>query len=477
MFSKTIQEVIAITKTHLIGTIGEGCVSRICINSSQVAPGDTFVAFKGERVDGNTFALDALAAGASCVVLTAEASKDVRLAAEEKHATLLYTKDAEVFLQRLARAYRAEKNWLVLAVTGSVGKTTTKEFVTEALSAQYKTYATPGNFNSVIGVPLSILKAPDDTEVFVCEMGMNHTGEIDIIASCARPHAAIITNIGMSHIGNVGSRENIARAKAEVVPWLADPLPSHVSVEPTLVMPDSDEWTTYIARHFAKPSHVKVERVGKDTYRVDGVELVNGCPHCVIWEDKKCYPISLSLPGKALVEDALLAFSLARIAGISAENALRAIERVKHQTMRREVLLTHAGASVINDAYNASPASVQDALLLLQTYAPKKRIALLGEMGELGDFAETEHRKIAQFAAQLDLDVVIFVGPTFATLMKESARASSARENHKEVFSAGSREEALELLKTQIDPESVVLVKGSRFLELDKVVEEVIQTC
>lgn len=477
MFSKTIQEVISITKAQLIGTVGTGCVSRICINSSKVTPGDTFVAFKGERVDGNTFACDALSAGAACVVLTAEASKDVIEAAQEKHATLLYTKDAEVFLQRLARAYRAEKNWLVLAVTGSVGKTTTKKLVTEALSTQYNTYETPGNFNSVIGVPLSILQAPDDTEVFVCEMGMNHTGEIDVIASCARPHAAIITNIGMSHIGNVGSRENIARAKAEVVPWLADPLPSHVSVEPTLVMPDSDEWTTYIARHFAKPAHVKVERVGKGTYRADEIELDNACTHFVIREDEKSYPITLSLPGKALVEDALLAFVLARVAGISGKDAARGIERVKHQAMRRELVSTPSGALVINDAYNASPASVEDALLLLQPYAQKKRIALIGEMGELGDFAEAEHKKIAQFAAQLDLEVVIFVGSTFATVMKESACATSSRENHPVFFSADSKEKALELLKTLITPESVVLIKGSRFLELDKIVEEVIQTC
>ena len=223
--------------------------------------GGLFVAFSGERADGNAYLASAARAGSAAVVATAEPPAEALEAARAAGCAVLRAEgdDGEEFLLRLAGAWRdLHPGWLVLAVTGSVGKTTTKEMVAAGAAAPRRTHATRGNLNSLIGLPLTVLAAPEDAEVVVLELGMNHPHEIDRLAAACRPALAAITNVGTSHIGILGSRENIARAKAEVVSGMR----AHDGVGPALALASSGDFTPFIADGFARPAGVDVVTVG-----------------------------------------------------------------------------------------------------------------------------------------------------------------------------------------------------------------------
>ena len=201
------------TVTGEADRVCRGCV----IDSRQVEEGTIFVAFPGENVDGNDFASRAVQSGAGAVVMTREPEAELVSLAQYKGCAILLTDDPEEFLLRLAHTYRLELGCLVVGITGSIGKTTTKDVLAAVLAKRYRVWATKGNFNNLIGMPLTVLSAPADTEVLVLEMGMNHFHEIERLSKSANPNLAIVSKIGTSHIGILGSRENIARAKAEII--------------------------------------------------------------------------------------------------------------------------------------------------------------------------------------------------------------------------------------------------------------------
>ena len=221
MLSMDIADLVLATGSQLLeGAPSARVEGTVEIDSRKVGAGSVFVAFLGEKVDGNDFAPAAVEAGASCVVVTREPDAALLALAHERGCAVVRPQDddAEEFLLRLAHEWRVRHpNWLVVGVTGSVGKTTTKDLLRAGIASARRVHATQGNLNNLIGLPLTVLSAPDDAEVLVCEMGMNHPNEIRRMAACCAPTLAVITNVGTSHIGLLGSRENIARAKAEVV--------------------------------------------------------------------------------------------------------------------------------------------------------------------------------------------------------------------------------------------------------------------
>ncbi len=237
MIECTANDVCAATESTLVCGTGEETLSGVAIDSRRVGERGLFVAFAGENVDGNDYVANAIAAGAGVVAVTREATSDVEAAALEAGCAIVRAADDDgtEFMLRLAEWWRAQQDWCVVGVTGSVGKTTTKEMLAAALGAKYEVHATAGNFNNLIGVPITLLEAPISAKVLVVEMGMNHPGEIDCLAKCARPRVAAITNVGTSHIGLLGSRENIARAKGEIVAPLAVAPASTVAPTPVHV--------------------------------------------------------------------------------------------------------------------------------------------------------------------------------------------------------------------------------------------------
>ena len=392
MFEFTVETIAGATGASVVA----GDPARICrgcfIDSRLVERDGLFVAFSGERVDGNDFAPQAVSAGAAAVVLTRTPDDTLLEQADAAGCAVLVADDAQEFLLRLAHVYRAELACTVVGVTGSIGKTTTKDFLAALLGARFRVWATKGNYNNLIGLPLSILSAPRDTQVLVLEMGMNARGEIERLAACAEPSLAVITKVGTSHIGMLGSRENIARAKAEIVSGMR-PVPSRSEAgvpgtAPVLVLSGEDDFTPFIRDEFALPAAVEVVLAGTgadDEVRASNIELdVEGHPSFdLLLASGESARIALAVTGAQSVSNAVLAAALAERLGIDAATMEAAFKRLAITGRRQELRRAACGARVIDDTYNASPESTAAALDLLEMLPVSgRRIAVLGEIGK-----------------------------------------------------------------------------------------------
>lgn len=485
MVEMTVSQVVSATGAQLIAGSDAGICQGVCIDSREVEPGMLFVAFPGERVDGNAFAPRAAAAGAACVVITANPTDELLSICAEKNCSVLRADkdDGEQFLLRLARAWRSEHpGWIVVGVTGSVGKTTTKDMLACALSPRYCVHATAGNFNNLIGAPLTLLAASDNTEVVVLEMGMNHPGEIEALAAMAEPTLAVITNVGTSHIGLLGSRENIARAKAEIVSGMRDAfLSDGEKLKRELVLVGEDDYCDFIAQGFAEPAGVAVTYVGtseKDVVCASHVELdEEGHASCeVSFPDGWSRHTRLPVPGKRLVPDLLLALTVAWRLDVDREAACAAVETMPPTHMRLEIVGSSEGAPrIIDDTYNASPSSMAAALdVLCSLPCAGRRIAVLGEIGELGDNAQELHALVGAYAAAKPLDMLCLVGDKDAASMREGAITMGMSTDSIETFA--SAEAAAQVLGNMLCSEDLVLAKASRAAGLDAFVKEVLSS-
>lgn len=477
MFSMSVPDIVAATGAQLLVAGTRGVAGDVVIDSRAASEGGLFVAFAGEKVDGNRYLAGAAQAGCAAVVATAEPAPDALAAARAAGTAVLRAADddGEEFLLRLARAWRdRHPAWTVVAVTGSVGKTTTKDMLAAAIGCQRRTHATSGNLNNLIGLPLTVLSAPDDAEVLVCELGMNHPHEIERMARACRPVVGAITNVGTSHIGLLGSRKNIARAKAELVGELA---PAN-GVRPALALGSAGDFTGFIASEYARPAGVDVVLCGGregDDVRASDVALdAEGRPSCVLTcADGWSRPAHLQLFGKKAVDDLALALALVWRLGLDRDAAVEAVEKVQATHMRLDVRQAASGARVIDDSYNAAPNSMASSLdVLAQMPCEGRRIAVLGEMGELGDAAERLHALVGAYAAAKGLDLLVFIGSGLADTMAEAAREMGASEDAIERF--GTVDEAVRVMGPVLAAGDLVLVKASRASGLDNFVRGVL---
>lgn len=478
MYRATARQAAADGGAAVVAGDPEDAVGTFVVDSRKVGPGDTFVCFAGESVDGNDYALAALEAGASCVVMTRTPSAEETDCAQSRGACLLLADDATGFLLALAGTYRAAQDWVVAGVTGSVGKTTTKDMLAAVLGARFRVHSNRGNLNSVIGVPLTVLSAPDNTQAFVCEMGMNHPGEIDAIARCARPQVACVTNIGTSHIGILGSRENIARAKAEMVPWVAVSA-AQAQVAPAVALCSSDDFTGFIAG-LCEEASVAVDTVGhREGDRVRATDVVldaDGRPTFTVEADGSTARVSLRLTGRQTVPDALLAIDLGLRLGVTLDQAAAALATLEPTAMRTEVVEAPGGFRVVDDSYNASPSSLAAALDLVGEMACEgRRVAVIGEVGELGDQAARLHGLMGAYIAAKPLDLVCIVGGENADVMADAALTMGLSDDV--LVRAATAEDAAAVLGPVLAPGDLVLAKGSRSVGLDRFVKEVCARC
>ena len=457
-----------------------GDKARMCkgctIDSRQVTQDSIFVAFKGERVDGNAYVENAIASGAALCIMSERPQADLIAKAELEGCVLAYIQDedGEECMLALAGAWRdANPQWKVVGITGSVGKTTTKQICAAAASAQVKTCATKGNFNNLIGMPLTLMQASRDDEVVILEMGMNHAGELTRLTCCARPDVAIITNIGTSHIGNLGGRDNICRAKAEILKGMT---PSSVKtssgVTSKLVVFAQDSYAQVLENEYAKPLGIQVVKAGitdiDDAYLSDLALDDKVCPGFIMhYEDGQAYPVQLSIPGKASAYDCVLALCALDALGLDKNLACKGAGQVENTGMRMEILGDANTPCIINDTYNASTPSMAQALDVLACWDSQgKRIAVLGEMGEMGQEAPGMHRLVGAYAAGKGLDMLCVIGHELADCMAEGARLVGMSEDKIEVFR--DVPEALTILKPIFTKDDVILVKASRSCELEK---------
>ena len=458
-----------------------GNAERICrgcvIDSRKVGPDSIFVAFPGERVDGNDYARAAIDAGAAAVVLTREPSRDLVRAADERECAVFTCEDPTEFLLLLAQGYRARMRCTVVGVTGSIGKTTTKDVLAALLSTGYRVHVTRGNYNNLIGMPLTILDAPRDTEVLVLEMGMDGFGQIERLSRCAQPTYAVITKIGTSHIGLLGSRENIARAKAEIVSGMPPSSENFEGHHAALVLNGEDDFTPFIIENFARPAGIDVVLCGTsedDDVSARGIELgEDGCPSFdLTFEDGAQIRTRLSVTGAQSVVNALFAIAVARRLGIPQHAVEEVLGSIEITGRRTEVRRSACGARIIDDSYNAAPESMAAALDLLRSLpADGDRIAVLGEMGELGDEGARLHELTGAYAAASHPDLLVCVGGENARRMAQAARLMGMAEDAVRVLPDTAA--VISRLAGSLGAADLVLVKGSRFVGLDRFVEEV----
>ena len=476
MVCMTVGEMMEATGAALVAGDSDVSFEGLSIDSRTIPPHGAFVAFAGERVDGNRFAAKAFESGARVVVLTASATDEALCAVAKCGGALLRAADddGEAFMLALAKAWRMRNpQWKVVGVTGSVGKTTTKEMLAAGIGACVRTHATKGNFNNLLGVPLTLFGASPEDEVLVVEMGMNNAGEIARIADAAMPQVGVITNVGTSHIGNLGSREGIARAKAEVVGGLT----AANGVGPALVLSDADDFSDFIEGEFCTQAGVRCVRVGGAGSPVGPAEVAldsEGLPTFeVVVQGVGTLSGTLSLPGRAMVCDLQSALGAILALGLPCDRAVEGICRMRAAKMRMEVRQNGESPRVIDDSYNASPSSMAAALdVLCSMECAGRRVAILGEIGELGDESCRLHELVGAYAAAKPLDMLVLIGSNEADHMAQAARTMGFSEDRLERFS--SADDAASALLSVFNRDDLVLVKASRAAGLDRLSEEVL---
>lgn len=445
-----LAEAAELADGQLLCPAGEGgrLLAGVGCDSRAVQPGDLFVAIPGRRVDGHDFVGQAVARGAAAAMVS---RLPVGLA-----PALILVEDTVAALGRLAAGWRRRLDPTVVAVTGSVGKTTTKDLTAAVLGRRFPVLRSEGNLNTEVGVPLTLLRLEERHRVAVLEMAMRGEGQIAYLAALARPRVGVLTVVGEAHIELLGSREAIARAKGELLEALP---PGGLAV-----LNADDPWQ----RRLAARTRARVVWYGLGPgagVRAADLEErgVAGVSFTLLAGDEPPVRVRLPWPGRHHVADALAAAAVGVSLGVPAAEAAAALEGARLSGMRWEV--TRAGGiTVVDDSYNASPASMLAALEALSR-AGGRRVAVLGDMLELGSSAEEGHRRVGRAAAAA-CDLLVAVGDLAAVLAEEAVAAGLPRDR---VHRCPTAAEAAELVQTLVEPGDVVLCKGSRAMELDRV--------
>ncbi len=493
---------------------GAEVITSVTLDSRETAPGALYVAIVGERVDGHAYVEAALNAGARAAIVSEPVPEPCKILARELGAAIIMVSNTEHAVADIAAEWRRHLNAKVIAVTGSVGKTTTKNLIRDVCASRFQTCATRGNQNNELGGPLTLLSADPTDEVVVMEMGMDGPGQIRFLARMARPDWGVVTNIGTSHMEFLGSQENIARAKAE----LLEELPNGSG---RAFLPEADPFTPFLAEcgkleerripvclyggastleedghrcasdldahptpgdsmptEVAHAQSVWAENVSSDAegrpqfdicWRGFREEPSEGPTLFDMEPDTERASVKLSLRGAHNVANALAAAGVGRALNIDPETIARALSGSVPEAGRQEMLRGRDGFLIINDAYNASPDSMRASLSLLASMdVAGRRIAVLGDMGELGELSEACHEGVGRAAAQAGLDALICVGSASRKIAEGAQGAGMASERIRCVDSIGG---ALEALEDSLEPEDVVLVKASHFMGLSRLAE------
>jgi UDP-N-acetylmuramoyl-tripeptide--D-alanyl-D-alanine ligase len=469
----TISEVAGLSGAEtVVASPGPGqALDSFCWDSREIgASGSLFVAIPGERLDGNDFIVQAIERGASCVMASRPPSQEEQAAAQRHHAALLYVDDSIIALQRLAAAYRGRLGAKTVGITGSSGKTSTRLLVEAVLSQGFKTVASIGNRNNELGVPATVLSADMDTEVLVIEMAMRGIGQIDELCDIARPDIGIITNIGPAHLELLGSKQNIAKAKAELISALPD--------RRGIAILNGDDAYSSLIRELAQTQQrgLQVLQFGlqrQNDIRADHIEFdAQGHPSFDLWlTDARPRRISLRLQGRHSVLNALSAAACGIALGMGAEQISAALAAAQPAPMRQVSQELPDGSLLIDDSYNANPDSMRVALEVLAQQAKRPHVAVLGDMGELGKTEAQLHRDVGAIVAQTSVDHLIAVGSLARHYVEGAVQAGMPAS---QASCCDDIEEALALLAPSAPLRGsapVILVKASRFMGLERVVE------
>ena len=442
----TIREVLAATNGTFTGdcTLLDEKITTTVVDSRKAIAGSAFIAISGEKVDGYDYIPAAVENGALCAVTDRP----------YEGYPCVVVNDPVTALQDIARAYRKKLNITVIGITGSVGKTTTKEIVASVLSQKYKVIKTEGNFNNGIGLPLTIMSIRPDTEVAVVEMGMNHFGEMELLSSIALPNMCIMTNIGVSHIENLGSRENILKAKSEIF--------SHMSRTSRCILNGDDDMLRTLDRPnrcdygFDSVNDIYIESFYEHGFDGTDFEAV------VFGEIYNCH---ISMPGRHVLFAAMAAMAAGSWLGLTHNQIVEGISKAKSISGRVNVIKTEK-YTLIDDCYNAAPQSMMSGIdLLVKSDGYPRSVAIFGDMGELGADEKYLHKSVGEYAAKSKVGLLIAIGELSREIY------SGAIEKGGNALWFSTKEEFLEKAQEILREKDAILIKASHFMDFPKIVD------
>lgn len=452
MDARSLSQIAEYASGKLSSGNGDRPITRISTDSRTIQPGDLFVPIRGENFDGHRYIEQTVERGAAGALVEETWSGSI-----PSDFALIRVADTLLGYQQIAASYRRSLPLKVIAITGSNGKTSTKDFVAAALGRRYRVTKTEGNFNNHVGLPRTMLEATAHDEIAVWELGMNHPGEIAALAAIAQPDAGIITNIGIAHIEFMGSREAIAQEKGALAEALG---PNDL-----MILNGDDPFSESIARRTR--AKTILAGVSHGTLRAEDIsQSPSGSEFTVLEGAHRCRA-QLPVPGLHMVQNAILAIAAGRAFGVSIEDCaagLASAPLAKARLQLREI----RGVQFLDDSYNANPESMKAALrTLVELDADGRRIAVLGQMGELGVESDRGHAEVGETAATLHIDELITVGELGAAIARAAQSAGLEK-----VTSVATPEDAAELLTDIASAGDLVLVKGSRSARMEQVLDE-----
>lgn len=453
-------------------------------DSRQVEEGNVYVALPGERVDGHDFVDAALRAGAALALVMQSVSNQTCALARELGAGILEVPNTTTAITDLATYWRTKLTGTVIGLTGSSGKTTTKNLVRDVLSAQYSVVATKANQNNELGVPKTLLNADASTDYVVVEMGMRGLNQIRPLCAFVKPDMGLIVNVGESHIELLGGRDNIARAKGE----LFEALPDRRGVA---FVNGSDDYAHFVCENASLGAReVRMVRFGLDAAPEDDAPAVWAEEVRLDDQGRPCFilcaqgfdqlnrgagraQVNLNLRGLHNVSNATAAAAVGLQCGMMLDTIAAALAAAEPESGRQEVVKARAGYLIVNDAYNANPESMRASLLTFSAMDIRGRhIAVLGDMGELGDYAKNCHEGIGALIPSLNVDYLICIGELSAFIAQGALNAGMSADK---IMQAENVADVLGTLDLMLEPNDAVLVKASHFMGLFRVVEGLIR--
>lgn len=454
MYDLYVRDILKICSGLLLFGSENIKLGKFCTDTRVIEKGDVFVAIVGEQFDGNDFYQDAIDKGASvCIV-----SKKVNI---DGKCCIVLVDDTLKCLQSLAKYKRSLMDIPVVAITGSVGKTSTKDMIASVISSKYSVHKTSGNFNNHIGVPLTVLNYSNE-EVLIVEMGMNHLKEISFLTDIAKPTVAVITNVGTAHIGNLGSRENILKAKLEIL--------DSMSVNDVVINVDNDMLAS-------------VEDKLREDYRVKTVSIDSNSDYRAINIDEEVFSskfdidriskgVIVNVGGKVFVYNALMAYAVGDILCIDDKDIKKGIKNFKLSSHRLEKKVSKSGITIIDDTYNANFDSMKASLELLGKVKKGRKIAILGDMLELGKYTKKMHEDLGNIVLENRIDILVTVGKDSDKIGKKAIELGMKEEN---IIHFDKESDTYEYLSNLLKKQDVVLLKGSHGIHLECVVNEIMK--
>lgn len=452
----TLQEIAAACRGTYFGSKENAVksVSSVVIDSRKVQKDSLFVAIRGARVDGHTFIPQTIEHGALCAL----SEKDLG----DVDYSYIRVDSCEQALKDLAEHYRRSLDIKVVGISGSVGKTSTKEMIASILGQKYHVLKTEGNFNNEIGLPLTIFNIREEHEIAVLEMGISHFGDMGRLARIARPDVCVITNIGYAHLENLGSRDGILQEKTDMI--------SYMNPDGAVILNgDDDKLAGFTPKNGLTP--VYFGQNPDCRYRAEAVkdEGMRGTTATFITPES-CFTAHISIPGSHMVYNALAGTAVGRFFGLSDDEIKAGIEALKPLPGRNHLIETDT-FTIIDDCYNANPASMKASLDVLAG-ADTRTVAILGDMFELGENERQMHREVGEYAAALGISVLVCIGELSREMAAAAEHSPAESPGKTAIYHYASKTDFYREMADILSPGDTILVKASHGMKFSEIVDK-----